>query len=261
MTLTFEGHAIPDGVDWSEYLSAYLTPPYSLAPGDERPLDWIERFLKVHPEHRHGIGQAYVSLLFRGDVDVAVRAQILEQIPSFPETLLDGLFDLLDQEHPRLSIERDPIVPGQSLLGRLVRAVYRMTFAERAALPATTAHVLETITEREHGWPESLTLALRGGGPAGQRVVSEVDRMADDELAEFVRRLCVEADPVRRQAFGELARSARRDEVAAIAREAARPNPDAHQFAARYAQARGLPPPPPPRDLWPELAGLLGVPV
>jgi hypothetical protein len=89
--MMFEGWRVPDDDgDWTRYLRDCLSPPYATRrQGDDRPLDWLERFFTEHPDKIRAVGDALMELLREGDLDR--RAHILEQLPSWPEELSDRL--------------------------------------------------------------------------------------------------------------------------------------------------------------------------
>ena len=92
-----------------KYLRDATTPPYALRrQGDDRPLDWIDRFLKEHPEKIDVIANAHVELL--EESDASRRAQILEQLPTFPIDLSDRLLRLGPEERERASELTNPVI-------------------------------------------------------------------------------------------------------------------------------------------------------
>jgi hypothetical protein len=260
--MMFEGWRVPDNdTDWVKYLRDALTPPYAMRrPGDDRPLDWVERFLKAHPEKADVIADAYVTLLEEGDA--SQRAQILEQLPTFPIDLSDRLCRLLGTVHGSYATQPDPLSQSQSLLGRLVRTLDRL--ANATAVSTDAVPVLENIQRRQDGWPESFLMAFRASFPKLlPRLVTTMEKMNREEQTDFAQRLTNEAAPICEGAFDELGRTASeslRRRLGEGIKNFVRPDFNLVRRYTEIAQANEGLPTVDTTDRWPDLARRLRIP-
>lgn len=259
--MMFEGWRVPDNdADWVKYLRDVMTPPYSMRrQGDERPLDWVERFLKEHPDKTDAIANAYIELL--REPDATRRAQILEQLPTFPIDLSDRLSGVVVSEHASFSAQSDPFDESQTLLGRLVRTIDRV--ANTNGPSAEAGNVLATIRRKQDGWPESFLLSLRSTFPKMvTQLVPALEQMNADEQVDFAQRLTSEAVRICERAFDEIGRSANeslRRRIGDAVRSFVRPDPDLLRRYKMIAADRPNLPAPSTDDRWPELARRLRV--
>lgn len=259
--MMFEGWRVPDDDrDWVNYLRDVTTPPYATRrQGDDRPLDWVERFLKEHPEKIDAIANAYIELL--RDPDASRRAQILEQLPTFPIDLSDRLSGLIASEHGSYAAQPDPFDDSQTLLGRLVRTIDRVNTG--GGISADAGEVLATIHRKQDGWPESFLLALRSTFPKMvSQLVPALEKMSADEQVDFAQRLTAEEVPICAQAFDEIGRTASeplRRRIGEAVRSFVRPDPELLRRYKLIAQERPSLPTASSDDRWPELARRLRV--
>jgi hypothetical protein len=259
--MMFEGWRVPDDDgDWVKYLRDVLTPPYSMRrQGDERPLDWVERFLKEHPDKTDAIADAYIELL--REPDASRRAQILEQLPTFPIDLSDRLSGLVVSERASYSAQPDPLDESQTLLGRLVRTIDRV--ANTKGPSAEAGDVLATIRRKQDGWPESFLLALRSTFPKMvPQLVPSLEQMSADEQVEFAQRLTSETTPICERAFDEIGHTANeslRRRIGEAVRSFVRPDPELLRRYKLIAQEKPNMPAASTDDRWPELARRLRI--
>lgn len=254
--MMFEGWRVPDNdADWVKYLRDAMTPPYATRrQGDDRPLDWVERFLKEHPEKTKAIGDAFIELL--REPDPSRRAQILEQLPSFPDELAERLSKVLADEHVSFRAQSDPFDSSQTLLGRLVRVIDRCV--NTTPVSSGAASVLETIDRPQDGWPESFLIAFRSSFPKLlPKLVPTIEKLDADGQKDFAERLALEAATICDQSFDEIGRTASerlRRRIGDAIKDYVRPDPDLLRRYQQLAQKNPTLPAPDTKDRWPDLA-------
>lgn len=257
----FEGRSLPDVIDWPAQLGQVLTKPYDVWYGDARPLDWVVRYAKGHPDEAAAIASALGDLLQKADPEIC--GQILEQVPYFPLDLTPQLLALLASDARRLASQPDPYREGQSLLGSIVRAVDAKNRSGSLALNEDTAVALASISRAEDGFPESLLIAMQARFDEHlPRLVPSLERMSVEQLTTFSRRVADFPSPLCERAFDTIGKSAptyiRKRIAKAIKQHVGPPNAKDLEAYRALAKANNWPEPV-TQDRWPDFARRLSV--
>lgn len=256
--MIFEGHQLPDNINWSAQLDQVFSKPYDVWYGDARPLDWVVRYAKQHANEIPAIAAALKSQLQKNDADI--RGQIFEQAPYLPCDLSATFANLLVRERAALQHQSDPYREGQSLLGSLVRALDRRSGEH--VMSDEAVRILSEILAPEDGFPESFLIALRANFDASlPSLESKLEKLSGEALESFARKLADLPSAQCQRAFETIGQSApgylRKRVATAIKKHVQAPSPE--EIAAYRAVAQPGWPEPNTEDRWPQFATWLRV--
>ncbi len=218
--MRFESYELPDDGDLVPLLRSPATWGFVERgdAGDRSSFDWVGRLYEAHPEWRDRVDTAFATLLTAAD---PLPRFVLDQVQKMPvRSFLPRLYGAIAGRCAELAARVDTTrTGGRSLLGSIVETAGLMGKCVHPS--ASLSHELAAFERIEDGWPVTLRLALPGDVPGLlPRVTAVLQRLADEQLYDFVNGMVADGPPWTDVVFEEIARGPTdvRDRVARAVR-------------------------------------------